>query len=200
MWHNGPSLPKRNRFYQAKIDGRYLRSGEKDFDKLPNLYIITITNYDPFGEDYMMYTFRNQCEELPELPYEDGLRFIYFNTKGTKGGNEAIHNLLTYIQHSNEHSVTDDATREIHEYVKRVRVQPEVKLEYMKFDEIIAYERRDAARDEKKNDILELLEEYGEIPDSLREQIDKEVFSDLLKGWHKLAAKVNSIEEFLEQM
>ena len=42
-------LPKRNRFYQAKIDGRYLKSGEVDFRKLPSLYVITITNYDPFG-------------------------------------------------------------------------------------------------------------------------------------------------------
>lgn len=31
--------------------------------------------------------------------------------------------------------------------VGRVRVQPEVKQEYMKFDEIIAYERRDAAQE-----------------------------------------------------
>ncbi len=84
--HNKDSqcLPKRNRFYQAKIDSTYLKSGENDFDKLPNLYVITIMNYDPFGADYMMYTVCNKCEEVPELPYEDGLRFVYFNTKGTK--------------------------------------------------------------------------------------------------------------------
>lgn len=43
-------MPKRNRFYQVKIDSRYMKSGETDFEKLPNLYVITITNYDPFGE------------------------------------------------------------------------------------------------------------------------------------------------------
>lgn len=151
------SLPKRNRFYQAKIDGRYLRSGEMDFDKLPNLYVITITNYDPFETDYMMYTFRNQCIEVPNLPYEDGLRFIYFNTTGTKGGNREIRNLLDYIQNSKENNVTDETTRELHEYVRRVRVQPEVKQEYMKFDEIIAYERRDAAQEAAEKNAKNLL-------------------------------------------
>ena len=56
----GVHLPRHNRFYQAKIDGRHLKSGEEDFVKLPNLYVITITNYDPFGYDYMMYHIRNQ--------------------------------------------------------------------------------------------------------------------------------------------
>ena len=189
-------LPKRNRFYQAKIDGRYLISGETDFGKLPNLYVITITTYDPFGEDYMMYTVQNQCVEIPQLEYDDGLQFIYFNTKGTKGGNEAIHKLLTYIQNSKESNVTDEITRELHQYVSRVRVQPEVRMEYMKFDEIIAYERLD----EKKDAILELLEEYGEIPRSLREKIEKVVSKDVLTRWHKLAAKVETIEEFMEKM
>ena len=69
-------ISKHNRFYQAKIDSRYLKSGETDFSKLPNLYVITITNFDPFGYDYMMYTIKNQCMELPQLDYDDGLRFV----------------------------------------------------------------------------------------------------------------------------
>jgi len=32
-------------------------------------------------------TVHNKCEEVPELVYDDGLRFIYFKAKGTKGGN-----------------------------------------------------------------------------------------------------------------
>ena len=90
-------LPKHNRFYQAKIDSRNMKSGDKDFVRLSNLFVLTITNYDPFGYNYMMYTIHNQCEEVPELEYEDGLNFIYFNTKGTKGGTSAIKNLLNYI-------------------------------------------------------------------------------------------------------
>ncbi len=86
----GIHLPRHNRFYQAKIDGRSMKSGETDFLKLPNLYVLTITNYDPFGYDYMMYRIRNRCEEVPQLQYDDGLEFIYFYTGGQKGGNESI--------------------------------------------------------------------------------------------------------------
>lgn len=189
-------LPKRNRFYQAKIDSRYMKSGEADFEKLPNLYIITITNYDPFGEDYMMYTVQNSCKELPEMEYEDGLKFIYFNTKGTKGGNQEIRNLLTYIQVSKECNVTDDTTRELHGYVSKVKVQPEVRIEYMKFDEIIEYERLDVMKDT----VLELLEEHGEIPQPLREKIEKEFSFDRLREWLKVAAKAETVEEFAKNM
>ncbi len=94
------NLPKHNRFYQAKIDSRNLKSGEDDFENLPNLFVIMITNYDPFGYDYMMYTIQNKCKELPQLEYEDGLMFIYFNTTGTKGGNSSIKALLNFIQKS----------------------------------------------------------------------------------------------------
>ena len=37
LYHAGvENLAKRNRFYQGKIDGRYLAGGEKDYSHLPN--------------------------------------------------------------------------------------------------------------------------------------------------------------------
>ena len=63
---------------QGRIDGQYLKSGERDYSRLPNLYVITILPYDPFGQDFMVYPFQNMCRELPELDYPDGLRYIYF--------------------------------------------------------------------------------------------------------------------------
>lgn len=194
------SLPKHNRFYQAKIDSRYLKSGETNFSGLPNLYVITVLNYDPFGYDYMLYTVRNHCEELRELEYEDGLAFLYFNTSGSKGGNEKLKNLLRYMQDSREENVTDDIIREIHSCVSRVKMQPEVRLEYMRYDEIIAWERKDAAEEATKEAtrvyIMELLKDYGEIPDSLIEKIEKEDSLEVLKKWLKLAARSTGPEEF----
>ena len=55
---------RHNRFYQARIDGRYLKSGIKDFSVLPHLYVLTITDKDPFDQDYMIYTVYNQCPEV----------------------------------------------------------------------------------------------------------------------------------------
>lgn len=143
-------LPKHNRFYQAKIDSRNMKSGEKDFVKLPNLFVITITNYDPFGYDYMVYTVFNRCEEIPELEYKDGLKFIYFNTTGTKGGNSTIKKLLNYVQDSKIKNVTDEATQKLHDVVSRVRISPEARLEYMTWEEKIFYERLEAKEEGRK--------------------------------------------------
>ena len=43
-----------------------MRSGTWDFSDMPGLYVLTITEYDPFGYDYMMYRIKNQCVEVPE--------------------------------------------------------------------------------------------------------------------------------------
>ena len=44
--------------------------------------------------------------------------------------------------------------------------------------------------------ILDLLNEYGVIPEELRDSILQESNPEILKNWLKLAAKVDSVEEF----
>ena len=193
-------LLRHNRFYQAKIDSRYLKSGERDFSKLPNLYVITILNYDPFGYDYMMYNVRNQCKEVPELEYEDGLYYIYFYTDGTKGGTPEIKAMLNYIKESTQENVTNEATRKIHDYANKVKVEPEVRDAYMTFEDKIYYERKDATKEATLNTTIQcicnLLEDYGPIPDELVNRLNNEKDICTLTKWHKLAAKADSIEEF----
>lgn len=189
-------LPRHNRFYQAKLDSRGLKSGEKDFSKLPNLYVITILNFDPFGKDRMVYTVRNKCDEEPNLEYEDGLKFCYFYTGGTQGGNAALKAMLTYMQDSREENVTDEATAELHDYVSRTKVMPEVKNAYMRLEDYIYYQREDAVIDTMIEDIRDLLEDYGDIPERVTDRLKGTNDKDTLKRWLKIAAKANSIEEF----
>lgn len=113
--------PKKNRYTQSMIDRNHLNSGEKNFGKLPDLYIICITNFDPFGYDRMVYTIKHQCIEEPELCYNDGVQILYFYTKGTKGGNESLRSFLKYLEHSEEANVVDAATREVEKYVEQVK-------------------------------------------------------------------------------
>ena len=173
---DGLHLPKHNRYYQAKIDGRYVKRGLKDFSEIPNLYVITITNYDIFGRDYMMYTVRNKCEEIPDMEYDDGLQFIYFNTKGQKGGSQAIKNMLKYIQNSDSKNAVDDATRKIDYYVRKVKNLPEVEAGYMTLgdwiDSIVDSVKEDTAKEitnkVKEEDIkvvVEILKELHETKD-----------------------------------
>ena len=143
-------------------------------------------------------------KEIGELPYEDGLQFVYFNTKGRKGGSKAIQSMLTYMQDSNEEHAVDEATREVHSYVSRIKSMEEVREGYMTFGDLIDMEREEAAdtatQKTRVNTILELLEEYGEVSESVRSKIEAETDIETLKRWHKLAARVDSIEEFQEKM
>lgn len=134
-------FPRHNRFYQAKIDSRYIRSGERDFGNLPNLFVLTITEYDPFGKDQMIYTVSNSCREEPGLKYDDGLVFYYFNTKGKKGGTPEIRAMLKYMIESTEKNVVNEDIRNLHRCVERVKVLPEVREEFMRFEDVIAWEK-----------------------------------------------------------
>lgn len=232
----GTDLPRHNRFYQALTDSSNLKSGERDYARLPDLYILMILEKAPFGYDQMVYSICNTCREVKELIYQDGLYFYYFYTKGRKGGNEAIKTMLRYIGDSRQENATDAATRQVHQFTESVKLHPEVRKEYMYWedylrclkaelrDEIraeikdevrdeVKEEARNAVRDEireevrakelatasvigKAEAVAELLEDYGELPDKLREKIFSEKDLSVLRRWHKTAAKAASIAEF----
>lgn len=218
------TLTKRNRYYQGRIDGQYLKSGERDYSRLPNLYVITILPYDPFGQDFMVYRFQNMCREIPELDYPDGLRYIYFregnepksrlvwtlatarelhtpvsmepNTKGTKGGSPAIRELLDYLQKSTKENAKNETLLNLHHHIEKVKESQEVKDRFMTIGDVIEYVKDDT----RKEYIFELLKDYGEIPEKIRERIENEFNPDILKRWHKLAARCGSMEAFEKQM
>ena len=210
-------IPRQLRFRQARIDSRHMKSGDNDFTHLPNLYVIMITNFDLFERDYMMYTFEHKCLELPDIEYDDGLKIIYFNTRGQKGGSKAIHNMLNYIQTSKKSAVTDDATVKIDNFVSSIKRKEELRDGYMTLgqymDNIIEEEVKiqvaeqvakkveeqvaDNTLSVKIESIKELLEDYGTIPEALNDRLQAEKDIDVLKKLLKLAARSQSIEEFI---
>lgn len=223
----GTDLPRHNRFYQALSDSSNLKSGETDYRRLPDMYILMILDKDPFGYDYMMYSIRNKCEEIKEMDYEDGLRFYYFYTGGSKGGNDKIKTMLRYIRDSRKENATDFATREIHRFAERVKVRPEVRKSYMLWEEYeylwkkklkseveeeirneveeeirneVEGEIRNEIEGEIRNGIIELLEDYGKVPENLKERVNSVRDMEILKCWFKLAAKISSVEEFERMM
>ncbi|MEG2093852.1 MAG: hypothetical protein RRY80_06010, partial [Lachnospiraceae bacterium] len=52
----------------------------------------------------------------------------------------------------------------------------------------------------KAEAVLEFLEEYAIVPESIKEQILSQQNLVTLKHWLKLAAKCTSLEEFIEKM
>ena len=129
------ALPKRTRFYHAKIDASSLKAGES-YHSLKNVVVIMITPYDPFGLNHMVYTIQNTCLEIPEMPYDDGARTLYLYTKGTKGNPpEALKQLLHYMEHTSAENAKNDVLQSIDKMVRKVKEDGEVSLEYMKIFE-----------------------------------------------------------------
>lgn len=170
------SLPKHNRFYQAKIDGRLAPSGDKALTDLPNLYVLTITPYDPFHYGYMVYTVQNRCREVPELSYDDGIQFLYFNPVGTKGGSPKIQDMLRYFQDSREENATNDVLREIHHYVEKVKRDPEKEGEYMTLGEYIDMHAKEDAREMAEEMARDMA---GEMAEEMAKGIAKGMARDM---------------------
>lgn len=130
------AVPRRNRFYHAKIDSANLAAGD-DYSNLRNVVVIFITTYDPFGLDRMVYTVKNKCIEEPDMPYDDGAVSLFLYTKGEKGNPpEELQSLLHYMENSIEENAGTDSLKVFHHMVTAVKNDGEVGLAYMKSVEI----------------------------------------------------------------
>lgn len=112
------------------------------------------------------------------------------------------------MEHTDETYAINDELKKIQKMVDIVKQDEEVSLEYMKIFEREAMlidqgrdlERENTRKAEQKTratDILELLQEYGPIPEWLEEKIMMEQSIPRLKEWLKASAKSESIDEFL---
>ncbi len=206
------ALPKRARFYHAKLDAGSLKAGER-YRALRNVVVIFITTYDPFELDRMVYTVKSGCIEVPELPYEDGARTIFLYTQGTKGNPpESLRELLHYMEYSSRENAKTENLQRLHEMVTAVKRDGKVGFAYMKSFEIEERIREEGIAEGKAvglaegitqgkiHDILDLLNDLGEIPPALKEQITSQRDTETLRSWLKLAAKAESVAEFAKQI
>ena len=126
------TLPRRVRYYHSLIDGGILEAGE-GYQSLRPVYVIMFLPFDPFGMDHMVYTIRNRCIELPDLPYEDGATTIFLYTRGRNGiPSEKLAQLLHYMEATKTENAANDTLRRLDEMVSRVKSKKEVSLEFMK--------------------------------------------------------------------
>ena len=180
------ALPKRARFYHAKIDAESLASGE-DYGKLKNVIVIFICPYDPFQLNRMVYTIKSCCVEEPDLVYEDGARTMFLYTKGTKGNPPAeLQRLLQYLEDSREENAKDADLMAIHQMVQKVKHDREVSLEYMKIFERERLIREDGYASGKEAELVEIIrrkQQKGLSADDIAEwlELDKEYVEKVMK-------------------
>lgn len=91
---------KRSRFYQGLLDSPVLKAGKEiRYRNLPSTVIIFITQDDIFGRDLAKYTFSERCEEIPQLPLNDGTSKIFLNMESHNGRPELV-SLLQYMKNT----------------------------------------------------------------------------------------------------
>lgn len=208
---NEGNLAKRSRYHQAEMDVSSLKPGD-DFNDLKPGYVIFICTFDPFGEGLYRYTFEERCLER-NIKLGDETRKIFLNTKGKNEKEvpkELIH-FLKYVENSTDDYVSgikDDSIERLHEKVTALKRWRGLEAKYMTFEELL--KRRESKGKAEgitegkiegiAETVLTLLEVYGTVPEDVRERILSERHLEVLKDWTKLAAQVDSVEEFVSKM
>ena len=72
------AIPKRARYHAALMDTHTLKKGEK-FSKLPESYVIFITDKDVLGEGEQLYRIERVIRKSGNF-FKDGSHILYFNT------------------------------------------------------------------------------------------------------------------------
>ena len=142
------ALPKRSRFYQSSIDVDFMDKGDH-YRALPESNVMFICTFDPFGEGLAWYTFREKCDEMPELILGDGTEKHFYNCTYT--GDEIpedIRNLYEYIRTG---KTENSLTKRIDDAVKKGRRNEKWRTSYMKERVIIM----DAIEKERENTLRE---------------------------------------------
>ena len=102
----------------------------------------------------------------------------------------------------------DDFVEKLQNTIRRIKSNREMEERFMIFEEMLRDERAEGKAEgiaEGKTEavlemLLELMKDLGEIPDELRNRITSEKDLETLKKWHRLAARSESLDEFLEKM
>ena len=213
-------LGKRVRYYHGKIDMELLLIGS-DYTELPEVYVIFICDFDPFGKKKYRYTFTKQCEEEPGAQLQDGCKSIFLSTRG-ENDREVPGELVSFLNFvkadlsESETDFEDDFVEKLQNTIRRIKSNREMEERFMIFEEMLRDERAEGKAEgiaegkaegiaEGKTEavlemLLELMNDLGEIPDELRNRITSEKDLETLKKWHRLAARSESLDEFLKKM
>lgn len=70
----------------------------------------------------------------------------------------------------------------------------------MTIEEMLRIKEKKWKAEGKAEAVIELLEDIDTVPDEIREKILNESDLEVLRKWHKAAAKTDTMEEFLAKM
>ena len=209
------ALGKRSRYYHSQMVMEALESGE-DYETIPDSFVIFVCDFDPFDKELYCYTFGSECEEDKEVELDDGCHTIFLSTRGNNDGDvspELVRFLrfVTADLEESERDFEDGLVRRFQETIREIKADREMGGRYMIFEEMLREEKQEGRLEgrlegihagkleAKRESVLELLEELGEIPQALQDRIESLEDLEQLKILFKMAAKADSILSFMEQ-
>ena len=98
------AIPKRARYHAALMDTHTLNKGEK-FSKLPESYVIFITDKDVLGEGEQLYQIERVIRKSGNL-FKDGSHILYFNT--SRQDDNALGKLARDFKEANPKEIQSD--------------------------------------------------------------------------------------------
>ena len=173
---NNDNLAKRMRYYQGLIDNDSLEKG-KHYWQLGTSYIIFVCTFDYFRRGNHFYSFRERCDQDPDLLMGDETVKIFLNAKGKK--NDVSNDLLDFLNYINGKKSENPLVTALDEEVQKVKRNKEWRNDYMRYEEHIAAEAHWRA--------LEMAEEMAEekakkIAEESVERVAKEATEEATKN------------------
>ena len=200
---------KRTRYYLSGIDMSILEKG-RDYAELPGVTMVYLTKEDFIGNGRGYYLIERSTDdgknpagtfrlEKEVVKVSNGIEERYYNLEHPTGDKQ-IDELLAYFTNSDPYYKTETFPR-IVERVKYFKVHKEGVNIMCAIADRIREEGKSVGRLESRiEDILELLEEFGKVPKRITERINEQDSMEVLRRWHKSAARAASIAEFEANM
>ena len=142
----------------------------------------------------------------------EGCKTIFLSTRGTNRS-EISAELAAFLEFAGadlagSQGEFDSAyVRQLQTSIRNIKNSREMRERYMIFEELLKEERSEGktegrieATAEAILELLELLEVLGPVPGHLSSVICSETDLELLKKWHRLAARSTSVQQFINNM
>ncbi|MGN0312393.1 MAG: Rpn family recombination-promoting nuclease/putative transposase, partial [Lachnospiraceae bacterium] len=154
-------LGKRSRYYHSQLDMELLTSGT-EYAKLPEVFVIFICDFDPFGKNKYCYHLQNCCIEDRDIGIQDGQHTVYLSTKGKNSSEVApeLISFLNYIGSDLEHSQipsSDPFVKQLQNAVQKVKESREMEDRYMLFELMLQDEHKKGMQEQASQQILDFL-------------------------------------------
>ncbi len=130
---------------------------------------------------------------------------IFLNTRGENEDEVSLElvEFLHYMENTTDKAAAQagsDRIRRIHKRVCKAKKGEAIGMRFLRELEERNTARAEGRAEGHRDDVLELLSNFGELSEDLRKQILEQEDEEILKKWLLLAARAESVEDFMKKM